>query len=130
MRGRTRTDWWGVVIDAPDAVALANFYVSVLGWPIAKEEDDWAAIAVPGTSSYLAFQTADGYVPPVWPNAEGHQQMMMHVDVAVDDLTAATERAVELGATVAGFQPQDDVRVLYDPAGHPFCLYLDHGELE
>ena len=21
------------------------------------------------------------------------------------------------------FQPQDDVRVLLDPAGHPFCLY-------
>jgi hypothetical protein len=40
MRGRTRTDWWGVVIDAPDAVALANFYVSVLSWPIVKEEDD------------------------------------------------------------------------------------------
>ncbi|HSZ43609.1 MAG TPA: hypothetical protein VK817_26890 [Trebonia sp.] len=30
-----------------------------------------------------------------------------------------------LGAVVAGFQPQEDVRVLLDPAGHPFCLYLD-----
>jgi hypothetical protein len=25
---------------------------------------------------------------------------------------------------VAGFQPQDHVRVLLDPAGHPFCLYV------
>jgi hypothetical protein len=24
---------------------------------------------------------------------------------------------------VAGHQPQPDVRVLLDPAGHPFCLY-------
>jgi len=24
---------------------------------------------------------------------------------------------------VAAFQPQDDVRVMLDPAGHPFCLY-------
>jgi catechol 2,3-dioxygenase-like lactoylglutathione lyase family enzyme len=127
MRGRTRTDWWGVVLDAPDAVALANFYVSVLGWPIVKEEDDWAAIAVPGTSSYLAFQSADGYEAPVWPNAGGRQQMMMHIDVAVDDLPAAVDTAVGLGATVAEFQPQDDNRVLFDPAGHPFCLYLDHG---
>jgi hypothetical protein len=23
------------------------------------------------------------------------------------------------------FEPQEDVRVLLDPAGHPFCLYLD-----
>jgi catechol-2,3-dioxygenase len=128
MRGRTRTDWWGVVLDAPDAVALASFYVSVLGWPVVKEEDDFAAIAVPGTSSYLAFQTSEGYVRPVWPNAAGRQQMMMHIDVAVDDLSAAVAHAVELGAAVAEFQPQEDVRVLYDPAGHPFCLYLDHGE--
>jgi catechol-2,3-dioxygenase len=128
MRGRTRTDWWGVVLDAPDAVALAGFYVSVLGWPMVKAEDGWAAIAVPGTSSYLAFQTAEGYVRPAWPNADGRQQMMMHIDVAVDDLTAAVAHAVELGATVAGFQPQEDVRVLLDPAGHPFCLYLDRGE--
>ena len=28
-----------------------------------------------------------------------------------------------LGAQEADFQPQDDVRVMFDPAGHPFCLY-------
>ena len=33
--------------------------------------------------------------------------------------------AVELGAQEAAFQPQDEVRVLLDPAGHPFCLYVD-----
>ena len=27
--------------------------------------------------------------------------------------------------TLADFQPQADVRVVLDPAGHPFCLYLD-----
>ena len=32
--------------------------------------------------------------------------------------------AVAQGATLAGFQPQEDVRVCLDPAGHPFCLYL------
>ncbi len=30
----------------------------------------------------------------------------------------------EAGATLAAFQPQDDVRVWIDPAGHPFCLYV------
>jgi catechol-2,3-dioxygenase len=125
MRGRSRTDWWGVVLEAPDGVALANFYAHVLGWPIAKQDDDGAAIAVPGTSSYLAFQSAPDYVPPLWPAAEGRQQMMMHIDVAVDDLAAAVADALEVGATLADYQPQDDVRVLLDPAGHPFCLYLD-----
>jgi hypothetical protein len=36
----------------------------------------------------------------------------------------AVTYAVAQGATLAGFQPQDDVRVCLDPAGHPFCLYL------
>jgi catechol-2,3-dioxygenase len=125
MRGRSRTSWWGVVLEATDAIALAGFYSTLLGWPIAKREADGAAIAVPGTSSYLAFESSPDYVPPVWPAAGGQQQMMMHLDVAVDDLPGAVADALELGATLAGFQPQDDVRVLLDPAGHPFCLYLD-----
>jgi catechol 2,3-dioxygenase-like lactoylglutathione lyase family enzyme len=113
------------MLEAPDAWALADFYVRLLGWPIAKLEPGEAAIAVPGTSSYLAFQSAPDYVPPVWPAAYGHQQMMMHLDIAVDDLAVAVDDAVGVGATVAGYQPQEDVRVLLDPAGHPFCLYLD-----
>jgi hypothetical protein len=125
MRGRTRTDWWGVVLDAPDGHALARFYAELLGWPIAKEDPGGAAIAVPGTSSYLAFQTEENYVPPVWPAGGGHQQMMMHLDIAVDDLAASVADAVELGARLAEFQPQEEVRVMLDPAGHPFCLYLD-----
>ena len=52
--------------------------------------------------------------------------MMLHIDIAVDDLAGAVADAVDLGATLAELQPQDDVRVLLDPAGHPFCLYLDH----
>ena len=114
-----------MVLGAPDVGALARFYAGLLGWPIARQDANDAAIGVPGTSSYLAFQTEPDYVPPVWPSAPGRQQMMLHLDIAVDDLAAAVADAVELGATVAGFQPQDDVRVLLDPAGHPFCLYLD-----
>ncbi len=125
MRGRFKTDWWGVVLEAPDAHALAHFYSSLLGWPIAKEAPEGAAIQVPGTSSYLGFDDSPDFVPPVWPAADGHQRMMMHIDIAVDDLAAAVADAIELGATLAEFQPQEDVRVLLDPAGHPFCLYLD-----
>jgi catechol-2,3-dioxygenase len=115
-----------VVLDAPDGVALARFYSSLLGWPIAQQEGGEAAIAVPGTTSYLAFQSEPKYVRPAWPADGGHQQMMMHLDIAVDDLAVAVADAVELGATLPEFQPQDDVRVLLDPAGHPFCLYYDH----
>jgi len=57
----------------------------------------------------------------------GEQRPMMHFDFQVGDLDSAVAEAVALGATVAGHQPQDNVRVLFDPAGHPFCLCRDEG---
>jgi hypothetical protein len=51
--------------------------------------------------------------------------MMLHLDFEVDELEAAVGHALELGAREAAFQPQDTVRVLLDPVGHPFCLYAD-----
>ena len=128
MRGRARTTWWGVVIECPDPGALARFYSEILGWPIVRDEPNWVVIALNDTDHYVAFSTSPEYVPPVWPPADGRQQMMMHLDVEVDDLDAAVAHAIELGATLADFQQQKTVRVMLDPAGHPFCLYLDTGE--
>lgn len=125
MRGRSRTDWIGVCLEAPDPQALADFYAAVLGWPVAQRDDHGAAIQVGETNSFISFQEAAGYVPPVWPAQPGQQLMMMHIDVAVDDLERAVAAAQELGAALAEYQPQEDCKVLFDPAGHPFCLYLD-----
>jgi Glyoxalase-like domain len=41
----------------------------------------------------------------------------MHIDVALDELAAAVAGAIDLGATLAGFQSSENVRVLIDPAG-------------
>jgi Glyoxalase-like domain len=111
-----------VVLDAPDAGSLARFYASLLGWELGPEG---AAVAPREGVAYLGFQTSPEYVRPVWPPAEGSQQMMMHLDFEVSDLETAVAHAVELGAHEAEYQPQDNVRVLLDPAGHPFCLYVD-----
>ncbi|MCM2576323.1 VOC family protein [Streptomyces meridianus] len=137
MRGRpvhepgtprtARHDWWGVVLEAPDPHALARFYAELLGWEIAKEDAEGAAIAAADGVAYLGFQFSDGYVPPVWPAEEGAQRMTMHLDFEVEDLPSAVGHALELGAREAGRQPQDNVRVMLDPAGHPFCLYVDGG---
>jgi glyoxalase superfamily protein len=48
-----------------------------------------------------------------------------HLDIAVGDLDEAVRWALAAGATLAAVQPQDDVRVMVDPAGHPFCLFED-----
>ena len=133
MRGRhdsdqsvdrwARTDWWGVVLDTPDPGALGEFYAELLGWEITKDEDGECSVAPSEGVAYLSFQASPDYVRPQWPNVEGQQQMMLHLDFEVSDLAAATTHAVELGAVTADFQPQNDVRVMLDPDGHPFCLY-------
>ncbi|MFJ8717650.1 VOC family protein [Streptomyces violaceus] len=41
------------------------------------------------------------------------------------DSERETARAVAEGARLAAFQPQADVPVLLDPAGHPFCLHTE-----
>ena len=73
----------------------------------------------------MAFATEEKYVRPVWPTKDGEPQMQIHLDVAVDDLDHAVAFALGVGAELASYQPQEDVRVMLDPAGHPFCLYLD-----
>jgi len=117
--------WWGTALEAPDPAALARFYSDLLGWPIGHEEPDAAILAPPQGSVYIVFQQATDYRPPVWPPADGAQRPMMHFDFQVGDLEAAVADAVALGASVADHQPQANVRVLLDPAGHPFCLCLN-----
>ena len=119
--------WWGCAIETPDSAASARFYSELLGWSLAHQEPGTAVLAAPGGSTYLVFQETSEYERPVWPPAEGAQRPMMHLDFQVGDLNEAVEEAVALGAVVAGFQPQENVRVLLDPDGHPFCLCRDEG---
>jgi catechol 2,3-dioxygenase-like lactoylglutathione lyase family enzyme len=113
------------VLGTPDPPGLATFYAQLLGWDVTWNEPDWAMIKPPGGGSGLSFQLETEHVEPVWPARDGDQQMQLHLDIAVDDLSLAVARAVELGARQAEFQPQDNVRVMLDPAGHPFCLFRE-----
>lgn len=122
MPPRTRVS--AVVLGAPDARALATFYEALLGWTRVEDEPDWVKVRPPdGGGAGLSFQTEESYVPPIWPGSPGEQRMTAHLDIAVEDLDAGVAWACENGATVAAYQPQDDVRVMLDPAGHPFCLF-------
>jgi len=107
-----------IVIDCPDAGALASFYNAMLDWTI-KTDSDWAEIRAE-YGQCISFQAVKGYTPPRWPAQEVPQQM--HLDVMVDDLDAAEAAVLELGATKHEHQPGTTFRVFLDPAGHPFCL--------
>jgi catechol 2,3-dioxygenase-like lactoylglutathione lyase family enzyme len=112
------------VLDAPDARALAGFYQRLLGWDTVTDEPDWVTLRPAGGGTGLSFQTEPHHVRPTWPTDPDRPRMMAHLDIQVEDLPAAVEHAVALGAQVADFQPQDHVRVCLDPAGHPFCLFI------
>lgn len=122
----------GPVLDAADPIALARFYERLLGWELVEMEgprpgyppaDGWAKLRSPSGDMKIEIQWEQHYQPPTWPWVAGAQQMMMHLDIAVADLEAGIEWALAAGATVAEHQPQNDVRVMLDPAGHPFCLF-------
>ena len=114
----------GIVLDSPDAGSLADFYRRLLGWTVEQDEPGWVKLRSPDGGPGLSFQTETQYARPTWPAGPGDQQMSVHLDIRVDDLEAAGAHAVAEGATLADYQPQDDVRVYLDPAGHPFCLFL------
>ncbi|WP_329182036.1 VOC family protein [Streptomyces sp. NBC_01477] len=114
-----------VVLGTPDPPALADFYRALLGWTEVDREPHWVRLRAPEAERPgLSFQYEPDHVPPVWPQKADAQQMQAHLDLLVDDLDAETARAVALGATVEEEQPQEDVRVLRDPHGHLFCLFL------
>ena len=111
------------VFDAPDLHAESSFWAALLDGTV-EADGDWHSVIVDGEWR-LGFQLAPNHVPPVWP--DGPQQQQIHLDVWVDDLAEAHERALALGARL--LKPADDpatrhevFQVYADPAGHPFCL--------
>ncbi len=111
------------VLGAPDPQALGAFYARLLGWTVVENEPEWVMVRPPSGGTGLSFQLEPDYIPPVWPTAPGEQQMMSHLDIAVEELEAGGAWALDAGARLADYQPQEHVRVMLDPAGHPFCLF-------
>jgi catechol 2,3-dioxygenase-like lactoylglutathione lyase family enzyme len=109
------------VLDCADPRALAAFYGEILGMRINEDTDGaWVVIGREPGMRELAFQKADPYVAPQWPDP-GHPQQE-HLDIRVDDVDAAERAVVALGATRLPNEHENGFRVFTDPAGHPFCL--------
>jgi catechol 2,3-dioxygenase-like lactoylglutathione lyase family enzyme len=111
-------------ISSPQPIRLADFYAGLLDWPVTEASDGWVVLSAPNGGAGLSFHDEGAYEAPVWPAQPGKPQMQSHLDIEFDDLERGVAHAVALGATVADFQPQDDVRVCLDPDGHPFCLFV------
>jgi catechol 2,3-dioxygenase-like lactoylglutathione lyase family enzyme len=109
--------------------AVVAFYRDMLGLQVLDLEERWAYLRDPDDPGKMGVnvQAEDWYVPPLWPERVPAQTKMMHFEVQVEDVDAAVVRAVSLGAREAPSQPGDrdasTLRIMVDPAGHPFCLW-------
>ncbi|MDV9189699.1 VOC family protein [Streptomyces sp. SR27] len=120
MIGRLRC----LVLDCPDAEELAWFYGQLVGGRIDRPDPRWAvgegSVVLRGEGGpVLAFQSVADHRPPVW----GAPEQQFLLDVLVDDLGAAHESVLALGAVPLDGGGGDPARRVYaDPAGHPFRL--------
>lgn len=128
--GPPRITVTSVTLGAPDPRALALFYARLLDVPVAAlegprdgdpPEAGWAQLRTSTLTINLEHERV--WQSPVWPAEPGRPVATAHLDLWVDDLDEAVAWALGCGARLAAHQPQDDVRVLLDPAGHPFCLF-------
>lgn len=117
---------YSFTVDCKEPYELAKFYAKLLNWEIPYHNEEYACIGAPGIEQGvypgITFQRNTEYIPPVWPEKPEAQQQMAHLDFAVNDLEKAVQYAIQCGATIAEEQFSDGWRVMFDPAGHPFCL--------
>ena len=122
-----------ITIGTDDPHGLAEFYRELLGWqvtgddpPDRDEDPGWAQLkprrrragADPQLRGRASVPSPDVAVGRGCPER----------DPAPRHLGAGSRRGhrvgrLSVGAVLADVQPQDDVRVLFDPSGHPFCLF-------
>lgn len=117
---------YSFTVDCKEPYELAKFYAKLLNWEMPYYNEEYACIGAPGIEQGvypgITFQRNTEYIPPVWPEKPEAQQQMAHLDFAVNDLEKAVQYAIQCGATIAEEQFSDGWRVMFDPAGHPFCL--------
>ncbi len=126
MDDQLKIKMYSFTLDCIDPQELAQFYAALLKWDILRIDEDWVYVYAPGTNQgaypSILFQRNPEYRPPVWPEEPEAQQKMAHLDFAVNDLEKAVQYAIHCGASIAEEQFSDQWSVMFDPAGHPFCL--------
>jgi catechol 2,3-dioxygenase-like lactoylglutathione lyase family enzyme len=129
-----------VVLDTTDARALAEFYRRLLGLRYRPGDEppppgtpdpqgqDWLVLHDAGGGSQVAFQQVAALPEATWP--EGPIPQQLHLDLTVPttaDLDHQHDRAMALGARLLldrSDDPEEQLRVYADPAGHPFCIFV------
>lgn len=120
-----------IVFDCEHAAPLARFWASVLDdYSVAPYDDaELQRLRDMGISSREADPTVlvegPGAGPRPWfqtvpePKATKNR---VHLDLSCCGFDAELERLRDLGAVIAGDQPNESLVILFDPEGNEFCL--------
>lgn len=111
-----------VNIDVPSLARAEAFYTTVFGLTAGRRFDGVVELLGLDAPLYL-LENADGSGTPRRDYAR--HWTPVHLDIAVDDLTAATARAEAAGARAEGPERAPGygrIRTFADPFGHGFCL--------
>ncbi len=106
----------GITVDCHDPSTLAAFWSALLGGDVTEPLPGWRRVHLPDGGPVLNLQ------PVAEPSAG---KVRIHVDVTVDDVSAAVEEITGLGGRWTGERhdyPEGAVLVMADPEGHEFCI--------
>jgi predicted enzyme related to lactoylglutathione lyase len=113
-------------IDVPDAEAATRFYTEAFGLTVGRRfGKDFVELLGWEAPVYLLAKYAGTVGAGGDLRRYERHWTPFHLDVVVDDVDAAVERAVAAGATLeapAKDAPYGRIAMLADPFGHGFCL--------
>ncbi|HEX7803918.1 MAG TPA: VOC family protein [Pseudoxanthomonas sp.] len=113
-------------IDVPDLAAAETFYSQAFGLRAGRRLGSEVLEMLGGTAPLYLLQKAPGSIGAASDARDYRRHWMpMHVDVVVDELEPALERALAAGAIQEGLIREADwgrIVQLADPFGHGWCL--------
>ena len=116
-----------VVLDAADVTIESAFWARILDGHVIGDDPSFHCVIDAARQWKVGVQHAPDHIPPEWPDGAPQQ---VHLDLHVEDPTAAHEQAMALGARLLLAAPDLDSdeghQVYADPAGHPFCIGWGH----
>jgi predicted enzyme related to lactoylglutathione lyase len=113
-------------IDVPDVAAATNFYTAVFGLTVGRRfGTDFVELLGWPAPVYLLTKPAGTLGAGSDRRRYDRHWTPMHIDVVVDDVDMAVERALRAGAVLeapARDAPYGRIAMMSDPFGHGFCL--------
>ena len=116
-----------VNIDVDDLARGEAFYTAALALTEGRRWDGMTELLGAEAAIYLLEKRSGSPISPVAPATRSYARHWtpVHLDIAVDDLDAAVERALAAGAVQESARCDDvwgSIAMFADPFGHGFCL--------